>query len=87
MKCDFAFGRIGGKLSPDAGGSSGGNGDCGGRVYRGPRFMAQLALSEDGQDLIEYALIVAVIALCVAGSMQTFTSRVGNEFSSLGSYM
>lgn len=87
MKCDSALRNIGSKLSAVAGGFSGGSGECDGRMKRGPRFMTELAMSEDGQDLIEYALIVAVIALCVAGSMQTFTSRVGNEFSSLGSYM
>lgn len=56
-------------------------------VCRNPRSMAAFAKSEDGQDLIEYALIIALIALCVVGSMQTFTSKVGNEFNTVGSYM
>jgi len=39
---------------------------------------------EDGQDLVEYALIVALIALaCVAG-MSSLASAINNGFSTLG---
>ena len=56
-------------------------------VFRSARTAAAFAKSEDGQDLIEYALIMALLALCVVGSMRTLTSRVGNEFNTLGSNM
>lgn len=56
-------------------------------VSKKSRSVSAFAKSEDGQDLIEYALIIALIALVAVGSMQTFTSKVGNEFNTLGSYM
>lgn len=51
------------------------------------RSVAAFVVCEDGQDLIEYALIIALIALSVVASMDSFTSKVGNEFNTLESYM
>ncbi|MGA7886846.1 MAG: Flp family type IVb pilin [Acidobacteriaceae bacterium] len=45
------------------------------------RFMRE----ESGQDLIEYALIAALIALAAIGAMQTLGSDIANEFNSVGS--
>ena len=39
---------------------------------------------ESGQDLIEYALIAALIALGAIAAMQTLASDIGNEFNSVG---
>lgn len=41
-------------------------------------------LAENGQDLVEYALVVAMISLaCVAG-MRTLASDISSSFSNLG---
>ena len=43
-------------------------------------------LREDrGQDLIEHALVAAVIALEAVASMSTLASTVNNAFSAVGS--
>ena len=48
------------------------------------RFIAAAFLREnDGQDLIEYALVVALIALAPLG-MGTVASRISSAFTSIG---
>jgi pilus assembly protein Flp/PilA len=49
------------------------------------QLMKNLLNDESGQDLIEYALIAALIALAAIGAMQTLGSKIGNEFNSVGS--
>jgi Flp pilus assembly pilin Flp len=39
---------------------------------------------EDGQDLIEYGLIVTAIALAAIGGIQQFASAVVTMFSNIG---
>jgi len=45
---------------------------------------------ENGQDLIEYALVVALIAFAAVGAMQTLATDINGAFTkigtSLGSY-
>jgi pilus assembly protein Flp/PilA len=36
---------------------------------------------EEGQDLVEYALVVAIIALGAVASMQTVANSISTEFS------
>jgi pilus assembly protein Flp/PilA len=39
---------------------------------------------QEGQDLVEYALIIALIALgCVAG-LNTLATKIGTAFSNIG---
>jgi len=40
---------------------------------------------ESGQDLVEYALVVALIALAATAGMNTLASDINNAFSSVGS--
>lgn len=40
---------------------------------------------ESGQDLIEYGLIAALLALAAVGTMTTLGSKISNEFNSIGS--
>jgi pilus assembly protein Flp/PilA len=40
---------------------------------------------ESGQDLIEYALVAALIALGATATMRTFATTIGGAFSSIGS--
>ena len=71
------------KLSPGTGGD--GEGACSNRLRCGSRSMAAFAMSEAGQGRIEYALTMALPALCVVGWMQSLTSTAGSEFNSSGS--
>jgi pilus assembly protein Flp/PilA len=47
--------------------------------------FANFLRDESGQDLIEYALIAAVIALAAVAAMSKLGSGIGNEFNSIGS--
>ncbi len=40
---------------------------------------------EAGQDLIEYALVAALIALAATAGMGTVATAINNAFSSIGS--
>lgn len=56
----------------------------------GPMFRALLQLTDaflqdDGQDLVEYALVVALISLGAVAGMQTVASDISNAYSSLAS--
>ncbi|HEV2133575.1 MAG TPA: Flp family type IVb pilin [Terracidiphilus sp.] len=42
---------------------------------------------EEGQDLVEYALIVALIALAATAGMDTLASSINSAFSHLGSIL
>ncbi len=48
-----------------------------------PRFAA-LIRDESGQDLIEYALIAALIALGAILSMGSLANQISNAFNSVG---
>lgn len=45
----------------------------------GQKFL-QLLAQEDGQDLVEYALVVALMAFGVVAGMQAVASGVNGEF-------
>jgi pilus assembly protein Flp/PilA len=47
------------------------------------QLMKNLLKDESGQDLIEYALIAALIALAAIGAMTTVGSTIGNEFNTI----
>ena len=40
--------------------------------------------TDDGQGLVEYALIIAVIAIAVIVAMVFFRGQLQNEFSNIG---
>ncbi|WP_263353630.1 Flp family type IVb pilin [Acidicapsa acidisoli] len=44
-----------------------------------------LLYREEGQDLVEYALAVAVIALAVTAGMQSIASGLNDVFTTIGS--
>jgi len=48
-------------------------------------LLAELHREESGQDLIEYALIAALIALAATVGMGTVASAINTAFSSIGS--
>ena len=45
--------------------------------------MQDLLRKEDGQDLIEYALIVALIAFAATAGMQSVASSLNSAFSNI----
>jgi pilus assembly protein Flp/PilA len=47
------------------------------------KVQNQLA-REEGQDLIEYALVVALIALAATAGMKTLASDINAAFTSIG---
>jgi len=46
--------------------------------------LQRIRKEEDGQDLIEYALIVALIALAATAGMGTLASAINTAFTSVG---
>jgi len=47
--------------------------------------VQNLLSREEGQDLIEYALVAALIALAATAGMKTLASDINSAFSSIGS--
>jgi pilus assembly protein Flp/PilA len=46
--------------------------------------MVEFLFNEEGQGLVEYALIIAVIAIAVIIAMIFFREQLRNYFSSIG---
>ena len=44
-----------------------------------------LMLQEEGQDLIEYALVVALIAFAATAGMTTLATNINTAFTNIGS--
>jgi pilus assembly protein Flp/PilA len=51
---------------------------------RNIRLLANLLNDDSGQDLIEYALVAAVLALAAVGAMSSLTNKIDNEFNKVG---
>ena len=48
-------------------------------------FLRRLWREEEGQDLIEYALLVALVALAAVVGMKGLATAINQEFLALGS--
>jgi len=48
-------------------------------------LMTRLPQKEEGQDLTEYALLIALIAIVVVAAVAIFGGAVSSWFASLGS--
>ena len=46
-------------------------------------LRARLAKNEDGQDLIEYALVVALVAFAATAGMTSLAGGINNAFNSI----
>ena len=46
--------------------------------------MTSLVWDESGQDLIEYALVAALIGLAAVASMKNLATSIKNAFTSVG---
>ena len=49
------------------------------------QIVSRLVREESGQDLIEYALVAAVIGLGAVASMKTFATALSSAFTTVGS--
>jgi pilus assembly protein Flp/PilA len=47
-------------------------------------LISDLLWDESGQDLIEYALVAALIALGATASMKTLATTIGSAFTVVG---
>jgi len=47
-------------------------------------FFLNLYRDEQGQDLIEYALVVALIAFAAVSGMNTVATKINSAFSNIG---
>lgn len=47
-------------------------------------FLKNLLTNEDGQDLIEYALVVALIAFAATAGMGSLATDINTAFSNIG---
>ena len=48
------------------------------------QFLKILATDDSGQDLIEYALIAALIGVAAISGMRVLKNAIGNSFNSIG---
>ena len=48
------------------------------------QIVSTLVQDESGQDLIEYALVAALIGLGAVASMKSFATTIGSAFTSVG---
>ena len=48
------------------------------------QFLKKLAAEDSGQDLIEYALVAALVGLGVVIAMKGLKNTVGNSFNGVG---
>ena len=49
------------------------------------QILVNLVREESGQDLIEYALVAALIALGSVTAMKTLSNSISNAFGTVGS--
>jgi pilus assembly protein Flp/PilA len=50
-------------------------------------MLKNLHTEEGGQDLIEYALIAALIAVAAVASMSSLAGKINTEFSKVGNQL
>jgi len=47
-------------------------------------MLKNLMVEESGQDLIEYALVAALVGLGAVAAMRGLTNSIGNTFNGIG---
>jgi pilus assembly protein Flp/PilA len=53
-------------------------------MHRIKSQLVNIIHDESGQDLIEYALVAALIALGAVVSMKTLSTKIGTAFTTIG---
>ena len=56
-------------------------------IKRTGQIVRSLLTDESGQDLIEYALIAALIAVSAVAAMGSLSNKISNEFDKVGNSM
>ena len=51
------------------------------------QIFSNLMNDESGQDLIEYALVAALVGLGAVAAMKTLASNVGTSFGNIGTQL
>ncbi|HYL38399.1 MAG TPA: Flp family type IVb pilin [Bryobacteraceae bacterium] len=54
------------------------------KIYVKLQSLKELKRNTGGQDLIEYALVVALIALAATAGMGTVATKINQAFSNIG---
>ena len=54
------------------------------KLYIKMQNLKSLLSQEEGQDLVEYALVVALIALAATAGMKTLATDISNAFTNIG---
>lgn len=54
------------------------------QVVRFGKALCKFVIRQDGQDLVEYALVVALIALAATAGMNTLANDISSAFSTVG---
>jgi pilus assembly protein Flp/PilA len=60
------------------------NGNAGRRAWHPMGLMRNLFVEEDGQDMVEYGLVIALVVIAAASVLSGFKSKISTGFSSLG---
>jgi pilus assembly protein Flp/PilA len=55
-----------------------------GKMHSFSQLLRSLLYDDSGQDLIEYALIAALIAVASIAAMKGLTNKISNEFNAIG---
>jgi pilus assembly protein Flp/PilA len=48
------------------------------------QLLLRLAAEDSGQDLIEYALVAAIVSLSAAAVLRGMTNKIGNSLNYIG---
>lgn len=51
------------------------------------QLLKKLAMEDSGQDLIEYALVAALVGLGAVASITALKNSISNTFNSIGSQL
>jgi len=54
------------------------------KLYIKMQNLKSSLMQEEGQDLVEYALVVALIALAATAGMKTLATDINNAFQGIG---
>ena len=57
------------------------------RIFKFVARLRCLMILEDGQDLVEYALVVALIALGATAGMKTLATGIGTAFTRISTQL